>query len=84
MYRNVEVSCSHCGDSKTMVGDTEAIPEVPASYEAAGSQGHIQTYKHQLKRFDDLRNAKKIGADKPVTEVKGRLSELVHGKEHNG
>jgi hypothetical protein len=67
-----------------MVGDTEAIPEVPATYEAAGSQGHIQTYKHQLKRFDDLRNASRAGTDMPVTEVKGKLSELVHGKEHNG
>lgn len=83
MYRNVDVSCVHCGDSNTVVGDAEAIPEVPATYEAAAANRHRQSVDHYFKR----RGARTVHPsgeiERSPENIVGKLSEFTHGKEHN-
>ena len=85
MFRNVDVTCAHCGESKTIVPDAEAIPEVPATYEASAAERHRTGPAHKMSLLRaNVKNAKeKNGKGPERNNITGRLSEMEHGKDHN-
>lgn len=85
-FRKVEVNCAHCGNFTSAVSDKEAIPEVPATYEASATEAHRTGPDHKIKLLlANIKNAKeKTGKGPEKNDITGRLLDFTHGKEHNG
>jgi len=85
MFRNVDVSCAHCGNFTSAVSNEEAIPEVPATYEASAAESHRVDPHHKAKLLlASIKNYKeKNGKGLEKNDITGRLLDFEHGKEHN-
>jgi hypothetical protein len=83
MFKTVNVNCSRCGEYKTAIGDSEAIPGVDDSYVSRATDLHKNNISHTMAGFKENNPRVKQGL-KPISSVvTGNLEDFSHGKDHN-